>query len=270
MGNVVKIIGYTILDQIRQRSFLVLLGIGILLVLLLRSCYGGSYTVNGRQIDGVTLAWHASKIAFHVIVVAMYLVTALMAMKVFGRDRDDGSTVLFLSRPVPRWQYAIGRIAGVWLLSFAFMFVLHGTMFCIMWLKTGGVIPGYLLASCVCSLNLLFAVSLICLCSLFMPDIIAALAGLGVIIVGFVSDGGHQLMNSDLVKSAMPSAMTVNPALWRIFYPKLFMVQSFAESLITKNDFTGMGPVHPVINVALFTGLIVAALILYFNKKEIA
>ena len=256
MRNFYNIILLTVLDQLRQKSFIVLLGIGVLLVLLVRSCYNGNYVVNGQQVDTVTLAWHASKIAFQVIVGAMYLMVALLAMKLLGRDQDDGSTILFLSRPIKRWQYVCGRVAGVWILSSAFMFVLHLTIFCIMWAKTGGTIPGFLLASLICSVNLLFVIALICLLSLFMPDIIAALAGVAVIAIGFVSDGGYRLMNSDMVRSALPPEMTGNPALWRIIYPKLFMVQSFAESLITKNDFTGLGPVHPVVNVLVFSAVI--------------
>jgi ABC-type transport system involved in multi-copper enzyme maturation permease subunit len=269
MRNFYNIILLTMQDQLRQKSFLALLGAGVLLVLLVRTCYNGNYVVNGQQVDTVTLAWHASKIAFQVIVGAMYLMVSLLAMKLLGRDLDDGSTILFLSRPVRRWQYVCGRIAGVWILSSAFMFILHLTIFCIMWAKTGGTIPGFLLASLICSVNLLFVIALICLLALFMPDIIAALAGVAVIAIGFVSDGGYQLMNNDAIRSALPPEMAGNPALWRVIYPKLFMVQSFAESLITKNDFAGLGPVHPVVNVLVFTAIIIAVLVVCFNRKEI-
>jgi ABC-type transport system involved in multi-copper enzyme maturation permease subunit len=269
MCNFFNIILLTVFDQLRQKSFIVLLVIGVLLVLLVRSCYNGNYIVNGQQVDTDTLAWHASKIAFQVIVGAMYLMISLLAMKLLGRDQDDGSTILFLSRPIRRWQYVFGRVAGVWMLSSAFMFVLHSTIFCIMWAKTGGTIPGFLLASLICSVNLLFVIALISLLSLFMPDIMAALAGVAVIAIGFVSDGGYQLMNNGTVRSALPPELTGNPALWRIIYPKIFMVQSFAESLITKNDFTGLGPVHPVVNVVVFSFLILAVLVASFNRKEI-
>jgi ABC-type transport system involved in multi-copper enzyme maturation permease subunit len=269
MRNYFNIMLLTVLDLVRQKSFFVLLGIGILLVLMVRSCYNGSYTVNGQQVDTLTLAWHASKIAFQVIVAAMYLMVALLAMKLFGRDQDDGSMVIFMSRPVERWQYVLGRVAGTWILSSAFMFILHLTIFCIMWAKTGGTIPGFLAASVICSINLLFVIALVSLLSFFMPDIISGMAGLAVVVVGFVSDGGYQLINSDMVKSALPPEMVNNPAFWRIIYPKLFMVQSFAESLITKSDFVGLGPVHPVVNVLVFTAIIMTVLLVSFNRREI-
>ena len=269
MRNFFKIILLTALDQVRQKSFIVLLGVGILLVLLIRSCYGGSYVKNGQQVDSVSMAWYVSIIAFQVIVGALYLMATLLAMKLFSRDLDDGSAVLFLSRPVRRWQYALGRMAGVWIVSSAFMFVLHCAIFCIMWMKTGGTIPGFLLASLTCSVNLLFVVALVCLLSLFMPDIVAALAGVAVIAIGFVSDGGYQLMNSAMVISALPPEMGGNPAFWRIVYPKLFMVQSFAGSLITKDGFSNLGPVHPLLNVLFFSAALIAVLVVCFNRKEI-
>ncbi|MDD5674664.1 MAG: hypothetical protein PHC61_10905 [Chitinivibrionales bacterium] len=269
MNNLLKIILYTIADQLRQKSFLVLLGISVLLVLTIRSCYGGSYNVNGRQLDNLTVAWQASRIAFQVICIGMFLMVAMLSMKIFGRDLADGSTVLFLSRPVVRWQYALGRVLGVWILSAGFMFVLHTTIFCITWAKTGGVIPGYLLASLVSSINILFIIVCVFLLTLYLPDFISALATLGIVIVGLVSEGGYLLMNNTAVQSMMPSAGAANPAFWRIIYPKIFMLQSYCGTLISKSEFTNLGPVHPALNVLLYICLLSALLILGFNKKEI-
>ncbi|MBN2037055.1 MAG: ABC transporter permease [Chitinispirillaceae bacterium] len=269
MRNAAYIVWCTSIDQLRQKSFLVCMGMGILLVLLLRTCYNGTWSMNGQQVNGATIAWHASLMAFQVIITAMYLVAILLAMRLFGRDRDDGSLVLFLSRPVARWQYALGRIAGVWVLSTAGMFVLHLTIFCIMWTRTGGTIPGFLSASLVCSINLLFIIGCTSLFALFIPEIVAALAGIFVIGIGFVSDGGFQFMNSALVRAAISPDMMGTPALWRIAYPKVFMVQSWAGSLITGDEFTGMGPVHPVMNVALYCVVLVTLLVVSFNRKEI-
>ena len=269
MKNFLKITGYTILDQMRNKSFYLLLGISVLFVFMIRGCYGGNYTVNGRQMDSLTVAWQVSRIVFQAIAVGMFLMVAMLSMKVFSRDREDGSVVLFLSRSVRRWQYVLGRVIGTWLLTAAFMFVLHLTIFLTAWAKTGGVIPGYLTASLVASVNLLFVITCVGLLSLYVPDFIAALFTLGIVLVGFISDGGFQLMNSAVVQSAMQSGTATHPALWRVLYPKLFMVQSFAGSIISKSDFTNMGPVHPVVNVTFFIVLLTALLVIGFNKREI-
>lgn len=270
MNKFLGITGYTILDQLRNKSFYVLLGIAVLLVLLLRSCSGGSYTINGRTVEGGMVAWQASKIAFQVIATGMFLMTALLAMRIFSRDQEDGSTVLFLSRPVRRWQYALGRVTGVWLLSVAFMLTIHSVVFFTAWSKTGGMTPAFLTASLVCFINPLFVVLCVCLFSLYMPDFIAALFTMGIVAAGFVSDGGYQLMRNPLVQSALPSGASPEPALWRVVYPKLFMVQSYAGSIISNGEFFGMGPVHPVINVAAYCCLLALLLLVGFRRREIS
>ena len=117
MDNFVKIARYTILDQLRHKSFFVLMGIALLFIMMVRGCYDGNYTVNGQNIDAVSAAWHASLIVFHVITFGMMFMASLLAMKIISRDQQDGSMVLFLSHSVHRWHYLFGRIAGIWILS---------------------------------------------------------------------------------------------------------------------------------------------------------
>ena len=151
----------TAADHLRRKSFYLLLGTGVVFILALRGCYDADFTVNSRKIDTVTLAWHASIIVFHIISLGMNLMATLMAMRLFTRDGDDGTTVLYLARPISRLQYLAGRVTGTWLLCTGFMFILHLTVFAIAWGKTGGIIPGYLTASLVCSTNLLLILLLV-------------------------------------------------------------------------------------------------------------
>lgn len=270
MNNFIKITGYTILDQIRSKSFYLLLGISILSVMMLRGCYGTHASVNGRQVDGVNLAWEVSKIAFQVISAGMFLMVAMLSMKLFSRDLEDGSTVLFLSRPVVRRDYVLGRVMGTWLLSICFMLVLHGTIFFTVWSKTGGVTPEFMIASLVCSINLLFVILCVSLLSLYLPDFISALFTLGILFIGFISDGGHLLMTSVMAKAVTSETTAVaHLPLWRIIYPKLFMVQSYAGTIISHKEFTNIGPIHPLLNVFLFVVLLGAVLVVCFDKKEI-
>ena len=124
-------------DQMRHKSFYVLLILSILFILTIRGCYDSGYTVNGKMVDTATVAWHVSKIVFHLIAAGMFLMVAMLSMKIFSRDHGDGSTVLFLSRSVFRWQYVIGRITGTWALCLVFMFILHLTVFLTVWVKNG-------------------------------------------------------------------------------------------------------------------------------------
>ena len=269
MHRFLKITGYTICDQMRHKSFYVLLGISILLVMMIRGCYSGEYVVNGKPLDNITVAWHVSKMAFQVIASGMFLIVILLSMKIFTRDLQDGSLVLFLSRPVYRRQYILGRIAGTWLLCLVFMFVLHATIFLTVWVNTGATLPGYLGASLLCSVNLLFITVSVCLLSLYLPDFISAIFTVGILLVGFVSDGGHQILNSEIVRTAVPSVAAAPPALWRILYPKVYMVQAYADSIIGQSGFHYMGPIQPMLNVLFYIVLITALILVVFDRKEI-
>ncbi len=186
----VKIAQYTITDQLRVKSFYLLIAMSIALLFLMRGCYSSEYVINGQPIVGV---WYISRLIFQVIVMGMLLMVSLVSMRIFSRDRNDGSVQMFLSRPVRRWEYVLGRIMGTWLLSSGVMLVLHLTLFFIVWFQTGDFNFGYLGASIVCSVNLLFITAAVCLFSLALPDFISALLSIGLICTGFVSDGGYRL-----------------------------------------------------------------------------
>ena len=269
MNHFLKITGYTIRDQMRHKSFYVLLGLSVFFVLMIRGCYSGQYVVNGKQLDNITVAWHVSKIVFQIISSGMFLIVILLSMKIFSRDHEDGSLVLFLSRPVLRREYLLGRIAGTWALCLVFMFILHATIFMTVWVKTGTAIPGYLTASLICSINLLFIALLVCFLSLYLPDFISAVFSVGILLVGYISDGGHQILTSDIIRTAVPEAAAAPPALWRILYPKVYMVQVYADSIIGQSRFNNMGPLHPILNVSFFIFLITGLMLVVFNKKEV-
>ncbi|MBT8339007.1 MAG: ABC transporter permease [Desulfatitalea sp.] len=244
-----------------------LLVVAILFLLLLRNCYHGSYIVNNQPVDQMALGFHASLIAFHVVAAGMFLMTTLLAMGIFSRDREDGSMVLFLARAVDRWQYLLGRIAGTWVLSTLFMFLLHLTIALIGLANTGSMTGGYLTASLMCSVNLLFAIVLTCTCSLFLPNVMAALFSLIIIGVSFVSDGAYQLMHGEALRQVIAGANHTAP--WRILYPKVYMLQDLASTSISGRPFEGMTPAYACLNVLFFTAALAAVALWRFHQREI-
>lgn len=262
----IKIAQYTIVDQMKAKSFYILLAVSMGLLFFMRGCYSTDYMINGQQAGGI---WDVSRLIFQVIVMGMLLMVSMLSMRIFTRDQNDGSIQMFLSRPVKRWEYVLGRLFGTWALASGFMLVLHSTVFLIVWFQSGNLNLGYIAASIICSVNLLFIVAAICLFSLLMPGFISVLLALGLLCTGFVSDGGYRLLNSELFAAVTSSGTQPPPALWRIFYPKLFMVQAYADTLISQSEFMNLGPVHPIINVLGFTLLLIALTLLVFNKKSV-
>ncbi len=267
MNNLTRISAITLKDQMRQKSFYLLLAIALFFVLLIRSCYQGDYTIDGQPVDADAIARHASLIAFHFIAAGMFLMTSILSMGIFSRDRDDGSMVMFLSRPVKRWEYVLGRIAGTWVLSTAFMFILHLTLFLIVNTKTGEINTGYLAASLLCSVNLLFAIVLTCFLSLFLPSSMAAIFTLGIIGISYLSDGAYQAMQSELIRQMISG--DGGASLWRLVFPKVYMLQHFASTLITKQTFIVMPAVYVWSNILFYTGALSAAALWRFYRSEI-
>jgi len=77
------------------------------------------------------------------------------------------------------------------------------------------------------------------------------------------------LLSSQILAVLSNSAPASSPALWRVFYPKLFMVQTYADALISKSDFVGFGPVHPLINILAFILVFLSLTLITFNKRSI-
>jgi hypothetical protein len=102
-----------------------------------------------------------------------------------------------------------------------------------------------------------------------MPDFISAFFTMGILFVGFISDGGYQIINSDIVRSAVPSSTDWGPAVWRVVYPKVFMVQAYADAIISRSEFHSMGPFHPLLNLSLFILLIMILMLVWFNRRAI-
>jgi ABC-type transport system involved in multi-copper enzyme maturation permease subunit len=270
---IIKIAKYTLTDEARQKSFIIMFALCAIFIFLMRGCYQGNYMVNGQALDAVTVIRVMSKMTFHVIAAGVMLLTALLSMRVFRRDRDDGMQSCILSKPIARWQYVAGKILGLWALSILFMFILHGIVFIMTSINLKVVMPEYLLASLLCSFNLLFVVVAVLLLSLLMPDIVAFLCVLGIGIVGFVADGIFALSHSQMAQAMIqqpgsPSDLTG----WKVVYylwPKLSGTQQFASSFIGGEGFHGFESIYPLINILIYGLILGTLLFLRFRNEDI-
>lgn len=270
---IIKIAKYTITDEVRQRSFAVIFIVCAVFIFLVRGCYHGNYMLNGKEVESGKIVQMVSTITFHTIAVGVMLLAALLSMRVFRRDRDDGMQSCILSKPIARWQYVAGKILGLWSLLTIFMFILHGIVFIMASIKMGTVMPEYLIASLLCSLNLLFVVVTVLLLSLMMPDIAAFLCVMGIGIVGVVADGIYAVSHSP-----MAQAMIQQPGpqsdftFWKGIYslwPKLSGAQHFASSFIGSEGLSKIGSVSPLINILIYCLVIGALLFQRFKSEDI-
>ena len=93
------IIQSTVSDELHHKSVYILSGLAVLFVLMLRGCFDNDVVVNGVRLDGATVGWNASLIAFHLIAAAGIIIGILLAMRVLRRDRENGTAAAILSKP---------------------------------------------------------------------------------------------------------------------------------------------------------------------------
>jgi ABC-type transport system involved in multi-copper enzyme maturation permease subunit len=272
---ITRITKYTLIDEVRQRSFVVMFVVCAICVFLIRGCYQGNYMVNGQYLDAGTVVRALSKVTFHIIGAGVMVIAAVLSMRIFRRDRNEGMQSCVLSKPIARWQYVMGKIIGLWVISVLFMFILHSIVFLITSINLNVFMPEYLVASLLCSVNLLFVVIAVLLLSLLMPDIVAFLCVLGIGIVGFVADGiaavSHSQIGQAIVQQSAGHPQS-DLTWWKAVYylwPKLLGVQQLASSLIESESFHGFGPTYPLINVLLYCLILGALLFKRFRNEDI-
>jgi ABC-type transport system involved in multi-copper enzyme maturation permease subunit len=274
-SSIIRIAKYTLIDEVRQKSFVIMFIICAIFVFLIRGCYQGNYMVNGQYLDAITVIIALSKVTFHIIAIGVMIIAALLSMRIVRRDRNEGMQSCILSKPIARWQYVSGKIVGLWALSLLFMFILHSIVFLITSINLKIFMPEYLAASLLCSVNLLFVIIAVLLFSLLMPDIVAFLCVLGFGIVGFVADGIAAVSQSQLAQSMMlQSGAHPHSDLvwWKVVYylwPKLLGAQQSAAALIGSESFHGFGPIYPLINILLYCLILGAWLFQRFGNEDI-
>jgi ABC-type transport system involved in multi-copper enzyme maturation permease subunit len=272
-SSIVLIIAkYAFADEVRQKSMIVMFMISALFVLLLRECYRGDYMVNGQALSADAISWTLSKVIFHVIAAGAMFIAALLTMRVFKRDRDEGMLSCIMAKPIDRWQYVTGKILGLWALSVLFMFILHGIAFFITSLSMKTLIPAYLIASLICSLNLLFVVLAVFLLSLMLPDIAAFLCAVGTGLASLAANSIYSFSQSQMGQAMMQQSADHAPSgvtWWKAVYylwPNLFGTQQSAASLIGSD--VGV-PVYPLINVLLYCLILGVLLFWRFRNEDI-
>lgn len=270
---IISISKYTLTDEVRQKSFIVMFILCALAILLVRGCYSGSFMVNGRALDVENVIRVVSKVIFHLIAAGSAILAALLTMRVLKRDRDEGMLACILSKPITRKQYVTGKILGLWVLSISFMFVLHFIVFVLASFNLREVMAEFLVASLLCWLNLLFVVLAVLLISLVTSDIMAFLAVMGIGIVSFVLDGIFAISRSSMGQAMMQqSGSSSDVGVWKVIYyvwPKLSGVQQFASSLIGREEPVGFVSLYSVANVLIYVLILGALLFWRFQNEDV-
>jgi ABC-type transport system involved in multi-copper enzyme maturation permease subunit len=265
---VLKIMKYTVLDEVRQKSFGAMCLLCLLFIFLLRGCYQGNYVVNGEALSASAVAQVVSTTVFHGITILTMLIVALLSSRLFKRDRETGMQSLILSKPVTRKHYVHGRVLGLWVLSTSFMLLLQVAVFLVAVLSTGAVMPGYIAASSIACINLLFVILIILLLSLIMSDVAAFLCLVGIGVIGMIIDG-VSLVSGQMGGVPAIGDLSVSRIVSRV-WPKLLAMESFASSFIGDGGHQSILSFYPLFNIIFYCFIFWVLLLYRFGREELS
>jgi ABC-type transport system involved in multi-copper enzyme maturation permease subunit len=262
------ILKHTLFDEMRQKSFVATCALCLFFVFLLRGCYQGNYVVNGQALSAAAVAGIVSTTVFHAVNVLAMLIVALLSLRLFKRDREAGMQSFILSKPITRTQYVAGKVLGLWTLSIFFTLFLQVAVFFIAAVSAGVVMPGYIVASLVGCLNVLFVILAILLLSLLMSEAAAFLCIVGIGVVGAVTDGFYALSSQTGGASGVS-----NLSLTRVVsyvWPKLPALEHLASSFIEDGGHRGVLSFYPLFNILLYCVALCVVLLWRFGNEEIS
>lgn len=269
--NIVAVARITVVDLIRQRSFVGVILCAIVFLLATRGCWNANIVVNGQRMAGEGLSLSMLRAAFIVVHGLAMLLAGLLSMRVFRRDREEGMMAFVLSKPVGRWQYLIGKIAGLWVVATTFMCVLQVAVFCIYLSRSGMPQAGYPAALAMSALNLFFMVLAVCLVTLLMPEIFAFLVVFGVAACAFVFDALARAANSEMVQSMLAQAPPRQDLQWwEVVYwlwPKAGALEFAAASSIGGG--ANIAWDLPLASIAVYCLLLGVLILVRFDREEV-
>lgn len=273
-ANAVLVARVTIVDVMRQKSFIASAFAGVAILLMMRGCWDANIVVNGQRVGGSALSTPLLKTVFTAVGAGAIFISGLLSMRALRRDREEGTLAFILSKPVARSHYLAGKMGGLWLLMTSFMSLLHGVVFLIHYQHTGSLGAGCIGAMAMTSLNVLFMMLAVALLGLWLPEIFAFLAAFGVVGGAFIFDALARAARSDVVQSiwAQPS-MQDGTAWWKIVYvvwPKSGALQYGAASLLDGPALPPSGDlISPLVSIMSYCLVLWVLILLRFGREEI-
>ncbi len=266
---IISITKFTIVDIVRQKSIIGIFIACAVFIFMVRGCFSGNYSVNGQTFDKATIAWNVCKFAFHAMAFLSIVLAALLSMRMIRRCREDGTICAMLSRQISRRQFIAATLAGTWIFTSVFMIGLQAAVMALSWESVKAIMPGYMTASLICTLNVFFATALTMFLSMYIADVAAFIIAVGIAIVGYAASGAHTAIG---YVASQSGGQTINTGVWHWVYvawPRIAETQFFAASLLGSTPDLSFNAIFPLIDIVLYSAVAAAALVFAFDKADI-
>ena len=251
-------------ECLRQRVVYFIFAVSLLFIFMAKGCDIG--TVRGENMlfgkearQGIALGISFNGIAFWSI-----MLCGLLAAQALTRDMDEGVISVILARPISRESFVAGRLLPVFTIA-ALNLLVMGLLFCLFYYQVTETIAlqqplGFLLMTVSLALYCL----MICCMSLFVPRLLAPLAGIAVYIVSCWSSLPYYF---ETLKILWTPSKTVQRL--HVLLPKFGDLQCIGLAISNgRPPFEQLDPVEVTVNVCAYFLLFWSITAWVFRKRE--
>jgi len=244
----------TFRETVRNRILYGILGFALLIIGLTWFLAGLSVGEMTRIIADVGLA------CIHVfgVLMAVFLGITLVSYEV-----ERKTVYLVLSRPVPRWEFVIGKTLGLWCTLGVMTAAMAATLFALHAAYGGRAEPGLFVASAGIYMELMLLVCLASFFSTFTTPVLSAMFALSMTLIGHLSE---QLLHFG-GRSPSAAARWLGRALYYLL-PNLELFNW--KNLVVYGEARSPALVAGVAGyLACYAGAVLAAACLVFERKDL-
>ncbi len=266
MRQILAIAGNTVKEGLRNKMFYILLGVALLFILIGRGCMSGSMNIQNRELSPDQMVSFGTTIGFFIITFWGLTLAGLLSMGAIVSDVETGVITTFISKPISRLDYLLGKFIGILAVVLINVAVL-GLGFSILAFLKAGMFPFGLFASLgIFVLNIALLISFIFLISLVTSRIIAMVFGILAYVFSTVFD---IFVYFDALRERVVSTVS---AQWitKILYfafPQWGSTWFYSASFV--NDFFSQSmSFWPVAHTVLYLCLTWTLMTFVFSRKE--
>ena len=249
----------------RQRLVYFIFLISLLFVFMAKGCdigtiKGESLLIGKEARQGIALG-----ISFHGIVFWSIMLCGLLASQALTRDLDEGFAAVTLARPLSRDAYIVGKLLPVLIISTLNLTVL-GWLYCWFFYRaTGDITMQIPLSFLFMTLSLaLYGLMIACL-SLFIPRLLAPLAGIVLYMISCWSSLPYFFENLKIIWT--PSATVKR---FHMMLPKFGDLQCIGASILSgQQPFDAVNPMAVLANIAAYACVFWYVTAWVFKRREL-
>ncbi len=266
MRQILAIAGNTIKEGLRNKMFYILLGVALLFILLGRGCMSGSMNIQNRELSPEEMVSFGTTLGFFIITFWGLTLAGLLSMGAVVGDIETGVITGFISKPISRLEYLLGKFVGVIAVVLLNIVVL-GIGFSLLAFLKAGLFPFALFGSLgIFVLNIMLLISFIFLISLVTSRIIAMVFGILAYVFSTVFD---IFVYFDALREKITGSVSTQLIMKIIYFafPQWGSTWFYSASFI--NDFFSQSmSFWPVAHTLLYLCLVWVLMAFVFSRKE--